>query len=246
MSEESVSGIPRHVAIVMDGNGRWAKSRFLPRTAGHKQGVGTTKKVIEACSSKGVEVLTLFAFSSENWSRPESEVSTLMELFVMALKREAKGMADNNIRLIIIGDKSAFPEKLQTAISETESLTAHCTGMTLLIAANYGGRFDITQAVRKLATRLKTGELDVTDISEDLISQCLWTSGLPDPDLFIRTGGEKRISNFLLWQIAYAELYFSDVLWPAFGIKELEKAFESFANRERRFGKTSEQVSSHA
>ncbi len=246
MSTENDSSIPRHVAIIMDGNGRWAKKRFLPRTAGHKQGVGTTKRVIEACSQKGVEVLTLFAFSSENWKRPQTEVSTLMELFISALKREAKGMAQNNIRLQIIGEKSAFPEKLQEAIAETEAITENCTGMNLLIAANYGGRQDIVQATRSIASRVASGELAVEDISESVMSANVSTAELPDPDLFIRTGGEKRISNFLLWQLAYCELYFSDALWPAFSMSELDKAFEVYASRERRFGKTSEQVSQHA
>ena len=226
----------------MDGNGRWARKRHLPRTAGHKKGVDATRKTVEYCSDAGVEVLTVFAFSSENWSRPEGEVSTLMELFFASLRREAKRMAGNNIRMRIIGDRSRFPEKLQQEMAATEAVTAHCDGMVFQIAANYGGRLDLVFAVRQLVSDISAGKIEVADIDEAAISARVSTAGLPDPDLFIRTGGEQRISNFLLWQIAYSELYFSDVLWPDFDEKCLDEAFRAFAGRERRFGKTSEQL----
>lgn len=246
MGNEQSLTAPRHVAIIMDGNGRWAKARMLPRTAGHKQGVSSARKAIQYCSEKGVEALTLFAFSSENWKRPETEVSTLMELFISALKREARQLAENNIRLKVIGDVSAFSEKLRQTIKETEDMTAASTGLKLQVAANYGGRADIIQAARQLASRVADGQLAVEEIDEALFGQQLYTESLPDPDLFIRTGGETRISNFLLWQLAYTELYFTDVLWPAFDHKDLDAAFAAFGHRERRFGKTGEQVKQHA
>ncbi len=226
----------------MDGNGRWAKKRHLPRTAGHKKGVDATRKAVEYCSNAGVEVLTVFAFSSENWRRPEGEVSTLMELFFSSLRREAKRMKEQNIRMRIIGDRSRFPEKLQREMAATEAVTEECTGLLFQIAANYGGRADLMFAMRRIGQKLLNGTLAVEEIDEAVISDHTFTAGLPDPDLFIRTGGEKRISNFLLWQIAYAELFFSDVLWPDFDDRCLDEAFADFAARERRFGKTSEQV----
>jgi undecaprenyl diphosphate synthase len=226
----------------MDGNGRWARARHLPRTAGHKKGVDATRRTVEYCSDAGVEVLTVFAFSSENWMRPEGEVSTLMELFFASLRREAKRMASNNIRMRIIGDRSRFPARLQQEMARTEEVTAHCDGMLFQIAANYGGRADLVFAARQIASDVASGVLSPDDIDEAAISARVSTAGLPDPDLFIRTGGEQRISNFLLWQIAYSELYFSPALWPDFDAKCLDEAFQAFANRERRFGKTSEQV----
>lgn len=246
MPSSDTPNIPRHVAIIMDGNGRWARSRMLPRTAGHQQGVGSARKAIEYCSTKGVSALTLFAFSSENWKRPEKEVSTLMELFVSALRKEARQMVETNIRMTVVGDLSRFPDKLKSTIAETEALTKDSTGLRLQIAANYGGRADILQATRVLAERVKSGKLEPENISEAMLSKCLYTEDLPDPDLFIRTGGETRISNFLLWQLAYTELYFTDVLWPSFGHGQMEAAFDAFASRERRFGKTGEQVSNSA
>lgn len=246
MPQSDTAAIPKHVAIIMDGNGRWAKARMLPRTAGHKQGVNTTRKVIQYCSQKGVQALTLFAFSSENWKRPKTEVSTLMDLFVSALKKEAKQMAENNIRLTVIGDKGAFSERLQEAIRETEAITASSTGMKLQIAANYGGRADIVQAAKRLASQVQDGFLALDDIDELKFSDNLYTSGLPEPDLFIRTGGETRISNFLMWQLAYTELHFSKELWPAFGVEQMDEAFAAFAGRERRFGKTGDQVAQNA
>ena len=235
--------IPRHVAIVMDGNGRWAKARFLPRLMGHHRGVEATRKVIRACSDAGVECLTLFAFSSENWKRPEDEVSGLMSLFMSALERESAALQRHQVRMEFIGDRKAFPPELQTKIAQVESLTADCTGMRLLIAANYGGRWDILQAVQSVAGKMMQGELKPEDLDEAGFSRLLATDGLPEPDLFIRTGGEKRISNFLLWQLAYAELYFTDVLWPEFDEQRLQEAFADFTNRQRRFGMTGEQVS---
>lgn len=227
----------------MDGNGRWAKARHLPRTAGHKKGVDATRKAVEYCSNAGVEVLTVFAFSSENWRRPEGEVSTLMELFFSSLRGEAKRMREKNIRMRIIGDRTRFPEKLQQEMAATEAVTEHCDGLLFQIAANYGGRADLVFAMRQLGEALLDGDLSLDDIDDEAISARTFTAGLPDPDLFIRTGGEKRISNFLLWQIAYTELYFTDTLWPDFNDQCLDDAFADFAARERRFGKTSEQVS---
>ncbi len=234
--------IPRHVAIIMDGNGRWARKRFMPRTAGHKKGVDVVRRVIEACSRQGVEVLTLFAFSSENWKRPSEEVSTLMELFMAALRRETQRLKKNGIQLRIIGDRKPFPSKLRERMDEAERETATGDKMILQVAANYGGRADMLNAVRRISARVASGELDAGTLTEADVDQALWTAGIPDPDLFIRTGGETRISNFLLWQLAYTELYFTDKLWPEFDADELQKAFDSFAARERRFGMTSEQV----
>ncbi len=234
--------IPRHVAVVMDGNGRWAKARFMPRLFGHKRGVEAARKVIRACSDAGVECLTLFAFSSENWKRPQEEVNGLMALFMSVLERETPSMLRHQIRLRFIGERSGFPEQLQAKIYQVEQETCHCTGLTLLIAANYGGRWDIMQAVRRLLEQTQTEGLDIADLSEAHLTQALSTAGLPEPDLFIRTGGEQRISNFLLWQLAYAELYFTDKLWPEFDEEGLQQAFAAYASRERRFGMTGEQV----
>ncbi len=238
--------VPRHVAIIMDGNGRWARKRFLPRTAGHKKGVDVVRRVIESCVSHGVEALTLFAFSSENWRRPKEEVSTLMELFFHALRRETVRLKKNGIRLRIIGDREAFPEKLRQRMNKAEQDTAGGDKMLLQVAANYGGRADILNACKKLAARAAAGEIDPDEIQQADLAAELWTAGVPEPDLFIRTGGETRISNFLLWQLAYTELYFTDKLWPEFNDDELARAFDSFASRERRFGMTSEQVAENA
>jgi undecaprenyl diphosphate synthase len=239
----STDAVPRHVAIVMDGNGRWAKARYLPRLMGHHRGVEAARKVIRGCSNAGVECLTLFAFSSENWRRPEAEVSGLMSLFMTALERESAALFRHNVRMGFIGDRSEFSASLQEKIQQVEAMTASCTGMRLLIAANYGGRWDILQAVRTLATRIAAGELAAAALDEPLFGSLLSTAGVPEPDLFIRTGGEKRISNFLMWQLAYAELYFTDVLWPEFDENALREAFQDFARRQRRFGMTGEQVS---
>ena len=240
------SRLPRHVAIIMDGNGRWAQQRGLPRFAGHKAGVDAVRSVVEQCVHHGIEVLTLFAFSSENWRRPAKEVSLLMDLFLMALNREIKRLQRNEVRLRIIGDYTAFPEKLQQRILAAQETTADCKRLVLQIAANYGGRWDVTRAVRNLAAQVKAGSLQPEQINEDSISAELSFSGLPDPDLFIRTGGEQRLSNFLLWQSAYAELYFTDTLWPDFGEEAFALALQSFAGRQRRFGQTSEQARARA
>jgi len=235
--------IPRHVAIVMDGNGRWAKARLMPRIVGHHRGVETARKVIRACSDAGVECLTLFAFSSENWKRPADEVNGLMGLFMSALEREAAALLRHNVRLQFIGDHAAFPAALQEKIRQVEAQTASCSGMRLLIAANYGGRWDILQATRRVLGQVLRGEITPEQVDERAFSVQLSTEGVPAPDLFIRTGGDKRISNFLLWQLAYAELYFSEVLWPEFDERRLQEAFADFAGRQRRFGMTGDQVS---
>ncbi len=240
--DNSVSSLPRHVAIIMDGNGRWAKRRLLPRTAGHQAGVSAVRKTVEQCAKLGIEVLTLFAFSSENWRRPADEVNVLMRLFDRALAQEAQRLHNNGIRLRVIGDRSAFSSHLQNRIADTEELTKDNQRMTLLIAANYGGRWDITQAARQLALLVERGEMAAEEINEEMLATHLSFAGLPEPDLFIRTGGELRISNFLLWQLAYTELYFTDVLWPDFDEKELDKAMAEYVRRERRFGHTSEQL----
>ena len=239
---DTEQNIPRHIAIVLDGNGRWARAKRRPRFMGHKKGVEAVREIVKACGALKIECLTLFAFSSENWKRPEEEIKNLMGLFMLALDREAKSMARNNVKLQIIGNLSFFSEKLQAKIKQVEELTAHCDGLRLIVAANYGGRWDITQAAKSLAKKVASGEMDANLISEDDMSSQLTTAGLPDPDLFIRTGGDKRISNFLIWQMAYTELYFTDVLWPDFNKDELQKAIADYSSRQRRFGKTSEQV----
>lgn len=247
MEKKGVSpAIPRHVAIIMDGNNRWAKKRLLPGVAGHKAGVDAVRAVIEVCAEAGVEVLTLFAFSSENWQRPAEEVGALMELFLSALRREARRLNDNQIRLRIIGDRSRFHPELQAAMRGAELLTAGEHRFTLQIAANYGGQWDITQAAQRLAREVQAGHLQVDEITPGLLQNCLATGDLPLPDLCIRTGGEHRISNFLLWQLAYAELYFSDLFWPDFKHEAMRKALADFAMRQRRFGKTSEQIEAEA
>jgi undecaprenyl diphosphate synthase len=241
--------IPNHIAVIMDGNGRWARKRFLPRVAGHKRGVETVRDLVKQCAKLNVKYLTLFAFSSENWRRPEDEVSFLMGLFMDALKREVTKLHENNIRLVLIGDRSKFNSELIKQIEEAEKLTAKNTGLTLTIAANYGGRWDILQAVNKLkndalqATNIQTnGHAPSGDVTEEDLAANLAMNYAPEPDLFIRTGGEKRISNFLLWQLAYTEFYFTDTLWPDFDTKAFQLAIQSYQQRERRFGRTSEQL----
>ena len=223
----------------MDGNGRWAKQRFLPRVAGHQRGVETVREMVKSCAELGVECLTLFAFSSENWRRPAEEVSFLMQLFLKMLEREVGKLHENNIRLKIIGDRTPFDIKLTQLICEAELLTAHNTGLILTVAANYGGRWDIMQAMQ---TMLREHPEAVHGFNEAALEPYLAMSYAPEPDLFIRTGGEQRISNFLLWQLAYTELYFTDTLWPAFDSAALKVAISSFQKRERRFGRTSEQL----
>ncbi len=232
----------RHVCIIMDGNGRWAKKRFMPRFAGHKAGLSTVRKIVSSCVEQEIEALTLFAFSSENWRRPQKEVGLLMELFATALTREVKKLHENNVQLRIIGDLSAFSEKIQTLINNAINKTAGNTGLVLNIAANYGGRWDITQAARKMAYEVQQGKLAAEDITEESIENYLSLKDLPEPDLFIRTGGEKRISNFVLWQLAYCELYFTDILWPDFNKPQFQDAIDSFRSRQRRFGRTGDQL----
>ncbi|OYW65063.1 MAG: di-trans,poly-cis-decaprenylcistransferase [Hydrogenophilales bacterium 16-64-46] len=222
----------------MDGNGRWAKRRLMPRVAGHRKGVEALRGVIRACAERGVSHLTVFAFSSENWRRPQEEVTLLMELFMRALENEVAKLHENGIRFRVIGDLSGFSERIQTLIHDAQSLTRNNTRLTFTVAANYGGRWDVAQAVKKLVAAGATAE----EIDEDALSRHLSMAGEPEPDLFIRTGGEQRISNFLLWQLAYTELYFTDALWPDFDAKQLDAAIASYRARERRFGRTSEQV----
>ena len=243
MSDKEISGtVPRHVAVIMDGNGRWAKKRFMPRVAGHRAGVKSVRAVIEGCARRGVQALTLFAFSSENWKRPAEEVSSLMNLFVQALEREVDTMHRNGLRVRFIGERSLLSQQLQQSMAQAEQLTASNTGMVVLIAVAYGGRWDVVQASQKLARLCVAGQLKPEQIQEDSISACLELHETPEPDLFIRAGGEQRISNFLLWNLAYTELYFTDVLWPDFGDEELQAAFTYFSQRQRRFGLIAEQL----
>ena len=228
--------IPVHVAIIMDGNGRWAKRRGLPRTVGHTQGARTVEQILEDADHMGIRYLTVYAFSTENWSRPDSEVKALMNLLRTYMKTSLAKCARNNVKIRVIGDKSGLDRDLQISIANLEKETETNTGISFQIAINYGSRDEIVRAVRSAAERVRSGELDPSDITEELISDSLDTYGIPDPDLLIRTGGEQRISNFLLWQTAYAELYFSEVAWPDFSKAELEKAVDAFNHRERRYG----------
>ena len=230
------TAIPRHIAVIMDGNGRWAKKRFLPRIMGHKRGLDALENMVGHCAGLGVRYLTVFAFSTENWRRPEDEVSFLMGLFLQALQKQVRRLHENNMRLKILGNRERFNRQILQGIEEAEALTANNTGLTLSIAADYGGRWDILQAANRL---LADG---VSEITEDALAKYLMLGDAPEPDLFIRTGGETRFSNFLLWQMAYAELYFTDILWPDFDETALNAAVASFQKRERRFGRTSEQL----
>ncbi|EOB3919570.1 isoprenyl transferase [Vibrio parahaemolyticus] len=234
--------LPKHIAIIMDGNGRWAKSKGKPRVFGHKKGVNAVRKTVAAASKLGIKAMTLFAFSSENWRRPEEEVGLLMELFITVLSSEVKKLHKNNLQLRVIGDTSRFSERLQKKIVEAENLTASNTGMVINIAANYGGKWDITEAAKALALKARNGEIRVEDINEQLITEHLTMADLPEVDLLIRTSGECRISNFMLWQMAYAEMYFTPEFWPEFDEDSLVEAVTWFINRERRFGCTGEQV----
>jgi undecaprenyl diphosphate synthase len=236
------SAVPAHVAVIMDGNGRWAKGRGLPRVAGHRKGVERVRDMVTACAEKGVKYLTLFAFSSENWRRPVQEVQLLKELFLSALDNEIRKLHKNNVRFCVIGDTERFGEKITTRIRQSETLTQKNTSLTLTIAANYGGRWDIAQACAELARRAVRGEVDPDTISEKSLEPFLSLAGVPEPDLFIRTGGEQRISNFLLWQLAYTEMYFTPVLWPDFDRAQFEQALVSYAGRQRRFGLTGDQI----
>jgi undecaprenyl diphosphate synthase len=234
--------MPEHVCIIMDGNGRWAKKRLMPRTFGHRKGVAITRDSIEFFARAGVRYLTLFAFSSENWNRPEAEVSALMELFFRSLKDNSSELNAKNIRIRFIGEREAFSQTLQDQIAETEALTLKNNVMTLNIAANYGGQWDILNAVKKVAARVKRREIAPDHIDQAMFESELSLGDTPDPDLFIRTGGERRVSNFLLWQLAYTEFYFTDVLWPDFSQQEMQKALDDYAKKQRRYGKTGEQI----
>jgi len=234
--------IPAHVAIIMDGNGRWAKQRLLPRFAGHQQGLNSVRTAITFCAKKHIPCLTLFAFSSENWRRPETEVNFLLGLFLRSLKSELKTLAENKVCLKIIGDKSSFSEELKTAILEAEKITENNTGMRLNIAFNYGGHWDIIQATKKITEEVTEGKLKTQDISEEIFRSHLTLNDCPDPDLLIRTSGEYRISNFLLWQFAYTELYFTDCFWPDFREEQFEEALKVYNKRKRRFGYIGEQI----
>ncbi len=238
---------PRHIAIIMDGNGRWAQQRFLPRAVGHHAGVKAVRKIVELCAADPTcEVLSLFAFSSENWRRPESEVTLLMSLFLTTLQSEIDKLHKNNIRLRFIGDRTAFDEKLQQKMTEGEQKTKNNTALTLVIAANYGGRWDMTLACKIISERVASGELLPQDITERVVNQHLSLADLPEPDLFIRTGGEQRVSNFMLWQLAYTEFYFTPTLWPDFNKSALQEAITSFQSRQRRFGHTGDQIAALA
>jgi undecaprenyl diphosphate synthase len=241
---KDVAAMPRHIAVIMDGNGRWAASRALPRPAGHHMGVRAVKQIVEHCTRRGIEVLTLFAFSSENWRRPKEEVSLLMGRFLDALDNEVAELHENSIRLRFVGNLQQLSGALRERMQAAMTLTAGNRRMTLVVAIAYGGRWDIAQAARELAKRCAAGEMQAAEIDETALGTQLMLAGLPDPDLLIRTGGEQRISNFLLWNLAYTELYFCDTLWPDFGERELDAALEHFARRQRRFGLTPDQAGS--
>lgn len=240
--ESSSSQNPRHVAIIMDGNNRWAKQRGLRGVEGHKQGAKTVRDTVENCARAGVEVLTVYAFSSENWRRPEDEVNALMNLFLEALADEVPDLHKNGIRLVFIGDLSAFSPELRKRMQEAMYQTADNTQMTFAVAVNYGGHWDIANACKQVAAKVASGEMAIDDVNPDAVQQYVALGDLPLPDLCIRTGGEQRISNFLLWQIAYSEFYFTDLYWPDFDNAELEKAFSDYRSRQRRFGRTGQQV----
>lgn len=234
--------LPGHIAIIMDGNGRWATSKGLPRGVGHKSGVKTLRNIVQHCVRRDIAILTVFAFSSENWRRPTQEVDLLLELFLTSLRNEVDDLDKNNIRLLFIGNRDGFPDKLTQLMQDTESRTARNSRLTLVIAANYGGRWDITHACREIASAVSAGKLPVNEVDESLIAAHLSLAGMQDPDLLIRTGGEQRISNYLLWHCAYAELYFCDELWPDFSEESLDKAISWYQGRNRRFGRTNEQL----
>lgn len=235
--------LPRHIAIIMDGNGRWARRQNLDRTFGHQEGVVAVRRAIEAAAKAGISYITLYTFSTENWKRPSEEVQALMALMIQAVSNETPDLIKNNIRVKVIGDIGRLPQDTQKALDYCLEQTAACTGTTVILALSYSSKWEIIQAVKQIAADVKSGSITEDDIDENTISQHLTTKGIPDPDILIRTGGEYRISNFLLWQIAYSELYFTEELWPEFNEESLYKAIVDFQNRERRFGKTSEQVS---
>jgi len=238
----NIDRLPVHVAVIMDGNGRWARRRGQERIFGHHQGVKAVRKVIEAAAELGIPYLTLYAFSTENWNRPDDEVSALMDIMVDSLNNETDTLLENNISITVIGDLSRLSDKVRTRLRETIRLTEGCTRLKLVVALSYSSRWEISETCRKIARSVKKGLLNADNITEDTVSENLETSGIPDPELMIRTSGEKRISNFLLWQLAYTELYFTEKLWPDFGKEDFYKAVADFQKRERRYGKTSEQI----
>ena len=242
MTTKSQASSPSHICIIMDGNGRWARKRLMPRSFGHRKGVEATRRCVEFFATAGVKYLTLFAFSSENWNRPEDEVSNLMELFMNSLQRYTDELHDQGLRIRFIGNRDQFSDKLRQQIERSEVKTENNMGMTVNIAANYGGHWDIVNAARQLATRVQEGDINIADIDAQQVANELVLGDVPNPDLFIRTGGEQRISNFLLWQLAYTEFYFCDCLWPDFDEREMQLAIDEFQRRQRRFGKTGEQV----
>ncbi|MBR5694791.1 MAG: isoprenyl transferase [Paludibacteraceae bacterium] len=235
--------IPQHVAIIMDGNGRWAKSKGLDRIFGHREGVDSVDKVMEAASDLGVKYITLYAFSTENWNRPDTEVNALMEILSEALKKYIEKISQNNVRLMVIGDKSRLSKVTLSNLSEAEKMTEGNTGLTMILAISYSSRWEIVEATKRIAAEVKTGALNVEAINEQIFSNHLATAGIPDPDLLVRTSGELRISNFLMWQLSYSELYFTPVSWPEFKKEQFFEAIIDYQKRERRFGKTSEQLS---
>ncbi len=242
MAVLETGSVPCHVAIIMDGNGRWATQRRLPRTAGHMRGVQSVRRIVEACGRRGVRYLTLFAFSTENWRRPAGEVSLLMRLFVRTLEKEADRLREQDVRLRVVGELNAFDDRLRNLIAQAEALTSQCQALTLTIAANYGGRWDILQAMRAMLAADPDLAARPQNVDEAALSPWLAMAYAPEPDLFIRTGGEQRISNFLIWQLAYTELYFTDCWWPDFDESALDQAFSWYSQRERRFGRTSAQL----
>lgn len=239
------SNLPKHIAVIMDGNGRWAKRHGAARVFGHRNAIKAVREITEGCAELGVSYLTLYAFSTENWNRPKYEVDALMTLLVHTIRNEIKTLMDNNVRLSHIGHVGSLPGDCQRELAEAMKATEQNTGLTLILALSYSGRWEILEAVRQLATHVRNGDISVNDIDETMFIQHLTTSGIPDPELMIRTSGEMRISNFLLWQLAYSELYMPDVLWPDFRKQHLYEAITSYQQRERRFGKTSEQVVKH-
>jgi undecaprenyl diphosphate synthase len=234
--------LPRHIAIIMDGNGRWARQNGRRRSTGHRAGVKATRTVVETCVDRGIDILTLFAFSSENWKRPQDEVTGLMSLFLEVLRNEVDSLHENGVRLNFIGDRDQLPRGLRLNLAEAEQKTAGNERMQLVLAVAYGGRWDIVQAAQRVAVAISKGELDANTVDEAVLNKYMSLGGIPDPDLLIRTGGERRVSNFLLWDLAYTELYFTDTLWPEFNSSDLDAALKFFADRERRYGKTGEQV----
>ena len=237
-----VQPVPKHIAIIMDGNGRWARGKTLPRIAGHREGVNSVREITRVCGEIGVQYLTLYTFSIENWKRPAAEVSALMTLLLRTINKEVKGLHKNNVKFDVIGDLEKLPVSTKNSLQKGADLTAKNTGLTLSLALNYGSRQEIIEAVQKIVIKVKNGSLNSDEINENIFSDYLYTKGIPDPDLMIRTSGESRLSNFLLWQSAYTEIYMTDTFWPEFREKELMKAVKDYQSRERRFGKVSDQI----